>query len=190
MPCVFLQADTVACTLLLCIQNVVTDVAMGYIMKPLSRTFHCAPMLEHMFRVEVVRVMPGYEDQYPSVPPADPDEETNLGGCLGSIMLWPKALIWLDSTSTSSESGPSQPRFTPIATVLAFGMAVPIEPPSKPYFSKKLDLIDDFIACLDDDDHHDHAPNLEALGDDVHHEAPSDDMDLMLKASKRHLFKS
>jgi hypothetical protein len=80
----------------------VTDVAKGYIVQPLDRTFHCALMPEHMFRVEVVRVIPGYEDQYPSVPPADPEEETNVGGCLGSLMLWPKALIWLDSTSTTS----------------------------------------------------------------------------------------
>jgi hypothetical protein len=61
-PCVFLQADTVACTLLLSIHNVVADVAKGYIVQPLSRTFHYAPMPEHMFRIEVVRVILGYED--------------------------------------------------------------------------------------------------------------------------------
>jgi hypothetical protein len=166
----------------LSIHNVVADVAKGYIVQPLSRTFHYTPMPEHMFRVEVVWVILGYEDQYPLVPPADPDEDTNLGGCLGSVMLWTKALIRLDSSSTSSESGRSQPRFTPTAMVPAFGMADPADPPPKPHFIKKRDPIDD--------DHHDHAPDLEAPGDDVDHEAPSDDVDIMSKASKLRLFKS
>jgi hypothetical protein len=74
--------------------------------------------------------------------------------------------------------------------VPAFGMANPADPPPEPHFIKKRDPINDFIARLDDDDHHDHAPDLEAPGDDVDHEAPSDDMDLMSKASKLRLFKS
>jgi hypothetical protein len=96
--------------------------------------FHYTLMPEHMFRVEVVQVIPGYEDQYPPVPPTNPEEEMNLGGCLGSLMLRPKALIRLDSTSTTLESGPSVPRFTP-ATVPAFGVADPIEPPLERHFS-------------------------------------------------------
>jgi hypothetical protein len=45
--------------------------------------FHYMLMPEHMFRVEVVQVIPGYEDQYPLVPPTNPEEEMNLGGVLG-----------------------------------------------------------------------------------------------------------
>jgi hypothetical protein len=158
----------------------VTDVEKGYIVQPLNRMFHCTLMPKHMFRVEVVWVIPGYKDQYPPVPPADPEEEMNLGGCLGSLMLWPKAIIRLDSTSTTSESGPSQPRFTP-AMVPSFAMANPAEPPLEPHFSKKQYALDDFIIDLDDNHHHDHTPN---------HEASSGEVDLMSKASKRRLFKS
>jgi hypothetical protein len=56
--------------------------------------------------------------------------------------------------------------------------------------SNKRDVLDDFTTNLEDDHYHDHAPDNEAMGDDMDHEAPSDNVDLMSKAIKRHLFKS
>ena len=68
---VFSQADETSCTLLPDVNDDLKDVAKGKIVTPLNRIFHDRPMADDVFRVELIRPLPGCAGLYP---PFQPDE--------------------------------------------------------------------------------------------------------------------
>ena len=56
------------------------DVAKGRIVQPGNPMFHGNPMPPTMYRVEVVRVLPGCDDMLPPIRPALAEEPDSFGG--------------------------------------------------------------------------------------------------------------
>ena len=62
----FLQgAADVPCTLLHFVNDELVDVAKGNIVQPGNPVFHGNPMPPIVYRVELVRVLPGYDELLP-----------------------------------------------------------------------------------------------------------------------------
>ena len=58
-------AAEVPCTLLHFVNDELVAVAKGKIVQPSSRVFHGNPMPPTVYRVELVRVLPGFDDMLP-----------------------------------------------------------------------------------------------------------------------------
>ena len=72
----FLQgAIDVPCTLLHFMGGELIDVAKGRIVQPGNRVFHGNPMPPNLFRVQLVRVLPGCDELLPLIRPAGADED-------------------------------------------------------------------------------------------------------------------
>jgi hypothetical protein len=113
---VFLQEPITACTLLLKLENQYKDVAKGSIMMPVNRIYHYNRMPDSMQWVQVTMALLFYEDLYPPSRPADAESKLNAGQLRNHILLWPKAIIWLN---TNSRLAASQDKVTPpVALVL------------------------------------------------------------------------
>ena len=84
------------------------DVAVGRIVQPDNRLFHGNPMPTNVYRIQLVRVLDGYDELLPPYRPpgADDEDVMNLRDCLSWNMLWPKCQIRLGA-------GDSTPRTTP-----------------------------------------------------------------------------
>jgi hypothetical protein len=63
-------------------------------------------MADDVYRVEVDRALPGYEDLFPPNQPhgADDDSPLNLASLKGWVLLWPKTLIRINTYSGSTAS--------------------------------------------------------------------------------------
>ena len=90
----------VGCTLLLVVDNKLKDVVKGFVVQPAVCMFHTNPMASDVHRVRVDRVLPGCEDLTPVYQPPNCASEQTVGGLkTGHLMLWPKDLIRLNSSS-------------------------------------------------------------------------------------------
>ena len=107
---------------------------------PQHRKYHGVDMPYGMHRVRVTRPLPGCGDLYPPTQPADEDKELKISKLSNHVLLWPKALIRLDTAgSGSSQAKDVTP---PVA-----GADDPPEPMTQ--HGSQAPLIDDFIASLD-----------------------------------------
>jgi hypothetical protein len=125
---VFLQESSTQCTLLLKLDSQFKDVAKGNILMPLNRQYHGNPMPDSVHRVQVAYVLPFYHDLYPPNQPADAESEMKIEQLKNHILLWPKALIRLNTTLRSEAS---QERVTP-PVVSAVPSQGKVAPPSVP----------------------------------------------------------
>ena len=114
----FSQEDINPCTLLLNVDNELKDVARGSVLMPENRSFHFKPMDDSVHRVRVDRSLPGCGDLDPPSQPPDADSELKVGQLKNHILLWPKALIRLN-TAASGSGAPSQARVTPASVPAA-----------------------------------------------------------------------
>ena len=74
----------VPCTLLHFVGAELVDVGKGTIVQPGNPMFHSNPMPPTMYRVEVVRVLPGCDELLPPIRPtgADEEDEMTLSACV------------------------------------------------------------------------------------------------------------
>ena len=86
----FSQADETPCTLLLCVNGELKDVAKAKIVTPLNRMWHGTPMPDDVFRIMLSRVLPGCGALDPPSQPPEADNELNLEQCLVWQLRWPK----------------------------------------------------------------------------------------------------
>ena len=106
-PYMFSQgAADVPCTLLHFMGVELVDVAQGRIVQPGNPVFHSNPMPPTMYRVEVVRVLPGCDELLPPIQPAgaDEDDEMTLSACVNWPLLWPKSQIRLGAGDTTPQT--------------------------------------------------------------------------------------
>ena len=84
------------------------DVAKGRIVQPGNPMFHGNPMPPTMYRVEVVRVLPGCDELLPPIRPtgADEEDEMTLSTCVNWPLLWPKSQIHLGAGDTTPQTRP------------------------------------------------------------------------------------
>ena len=96
-------AADVPCTLLHFVGGELVDVAKGRIIQPGNPVFHGNPMPPIVYRVEVVRVLPGCDELLPPIRPAgaDEDDEMTLSACVTWPLLWPKSQIRLGAGDTT-----------------------------------------------------------------------------------------
>ena len=96
-------AADVSCTLLHFVNNELVDVAKGRIVQPGNRVFHGNPMPPSLYRVELVRVLPGCDELLPPIRPtgADEDDVMALSACVSWPLLWPKSQIHLGVGDTT-----------------------------------------------------------------------------------------
>ena len=87
----------VPCNLLHFVGAELVDVAKGRIVQPGNPVFHGNPMPPIVYRVELVRVLPGCDELLPPIRPAGADEEDDmtLSACVNWPLLWPKSQIRL-----------------------------------------------------------------------------------------------
>src|SRR3954471_18862010 len=119
-------AADVPCTLLHFVNNELVDVAKGKIVQPGNPLFHGTQMPPNLFRVQLVRVLPGCDELLPPIRPvgADDDDVMTLSACLiGWPLLWPKSQIRLGAGDTTPKTtppvvpAPSRPHGKTAATV-------------------------------------------------------------------------
>ncbi|KAK1652083.1 hypothetical protein QYE76_069888 [Lolium multiflorum] len=101
-----LTALSTPCTFLMRVNDELKDVARGSILRPLDKKWHTRDMEDDVYRVEVDRALPGYEDLFPPNQPhgADDDSPLNLASLKGWVLLWPKTLIRINTYSGSTTS--------------------------------------------------------------------------------------
>ncbi|KAK1666234.1 hypothetical protein QYE76_054393 [Lolium multiflorum] len=101
-----LTALSTPCTFLMRVNDELKDVARGSILRPLDKKWHTRDMEDDVYRVEVDRALPGYEDLFPPNQPhgADDDSPLNLASLKGWVLLWPKTLIRINTYSGSTAS--------------------------------------------------------------------------------------
>ena len=99
-------AADVPCTLLHFLNDKLVDVAKGRIVQPGSRVFHGNQMPPTVYRVQLVRVLPGFDDMLPPYRPhgADEDDVMTLSACISWPMLWPKSQIRLGARDTTRQT--------------------------------------------------------------------------------------
>ncbi|KAK1681184.1 hypothetical protein QYE76_042032 [Lolium multiflorum] len=80
-----LTALSTPCTFLMRVNDELKDVARGSILRPLDKKWHTRDMEDDVYRVEVDRALPGYEDLFPPNQPhgADDDSPLNLASLKG-----------------------------------------------------------------------------------------------------------
>jgi hypothetical protein len=161
--------------LLLKLNNQFKDVAKGNILIPLSRLYHGNPMPDSVHRVQVAHVLPFCHELDPPNQLADAESELKIGQLKNHILLWPKALIRLN---TALRSEASQERVTPPVALVVPSQGK-VAPPSVPEAREErpdtppandppehdgaMDIdqapIDTFIADLEADDAPRHVPD-------------------------------
>ena len=101
-------AADVPCTLLHFVNNELVDVAKGKIVQPGNPLFHGTQMPPNLFRVQLVRVLPGCDDLLPPIRPVGADDEDmmTLSACLSWPLLWPKSQIRLGAGDTTPQTTP------------------------------------------------------------------------------------
>ena len=101
-------AADVPCTLLHFVNNELVDVAKGKIVQPGNPLFHGTQMPPNLFRVQLVRVLPGCDDLLPPIRPVGADDEDvmTLSACLSWPLLWPKSQIRLGAGDTTPQTRP------------------------------------------------------------------------------------
>ena len=101
-------AADVPCTLLQFVNNELVDVAKGKIVQPGNPVFHGNPMPPTVYRVQLVRVLPGCDELLPPIRPAGADEDDvmTLSACLSWPLLWPKSQIRLGAGDTTPKTTP------------------------------------------------------------------------------------
>ena len=84
------------------------DVAKGKIVQLGNPLFHGTQMPPNLFRVQLVRVLPGCDDLLPPIRPigADDDDVMTLSACLSWPLLWPKSQIRLGAGDTTPKTTP------------------------------------------------------------------------------------
>ena len=102
-------AADVPCTLLHFVNNELVDVAKGKIVQPGNPLFHGTQMPPNLFRVQLVRVLPGCDELLPPIRPvgADDDDVMTLSACLSWPLLWPKSQIRLGAGDTTPQTTPA-----------------------------------------------------------------------------------
>jgi hypothetical protein len=171
---VFLQESSTQCTLLLKLDNQFKDMVKGNILMPLSRQYHGNPMPDSVHRVQVAHVLPFCHELDPPNQPADTESELKIGQLKNHILLWPKALIRLNTALRSEASqervippvasaAPSQGKVAPPSVPKAREER-PDTPPAydPPEHDGAMDIdqapIDTFITDLEADDAPRHVP--------------------------------
>ena len=98
-------ATDVPCTLLHFMDGELIDVAKARIVQPGSRVFHGNQMPPTIYRVQLVRVLPAFNDMLPLYRPhgADEDDVMTLTACIIWPMLWPKSQIRLGAGDTTPQ---------------------------------------------------------------------------------------
>src|SRR4051812_48057043 len=101
-------AADVPCTLLHFVGGELVDVAKGRIVQPGNPVFHGNPMPPTMYRVDVVRVLPGCDELLPPIRPvgADEEDEMTLSAYVSWPLLWPKSQIHLGAGGTPPQTRP------------------------------------------------------------------------------------
>ena len=101
-------AADVPCTLLHFVNNELVNVAKGKIVQPGNPLFHGTQMPPNLFRVQLVRVLPGCDELLPPIRPvgADDDDVMTLSACLSWPLLWPKSQIRLGAGDTTTQTRP------------------------------------------------------------------------------------
>ncbi|KAK1663854.1 hypothetical protein QYE76_052013 [Lolium multiflorum] len=84
-----LTALSTPCTFLMRVNGELKDVARGSILRPLDKKWHTRDMEDDVYRVEVDRALPGYEDLFPPNQPhgADDEDPLNLASLKGWVLL-------------------------------------------------------------------------------------------------------
>lgn len=102
------------------------DVAKAKIVQPSNRQLHGKPMQPDVYRIQLVRVLSGYDDVLPPFQPhgADEDEVLTLQHCFNWSMVWPKSQIRLGARDTTPQTAP------PAVPVPSHGKTTPTVPPS------------------------------------------------------------
>ena len=98
----------IPCTLLHFVNDELVDVAKGRIVQPGNHVFHGNPMPPTLYRVELVRVLPGCDELLPPIRPAGADEDDvmTLSACVSWPLLWPKSQIRLGAGDTTPQTRP------------------------------------------------------------------------------------
>ena len=101
-------AVDVPCTLLHFVGTELVDVAKGKIVQPGNPLFHGTQMPPNLFRVQLVRVLPGCDELLPPIRPAGANEEDEmtLSACVNWPLLWPKSQIRLGAGDTTPQTRP------------------------------------------------------------------------------------
>lgn len=102
------------------------DVAKAKIVQPSNRQLHGRPMQPDVYRIQLVRVLSGYDDVVPPFQPhgADEDEVLTLQHCFNWSMVWPKSQIRLGARGTTPQTTP------PALPAPSHGKTTPTVPPS------------------------------------------------------------
>ena len=101
-------AADVPCTLLHFVKDELVDVTKGKIVQPGNPMVHSNPMPPTVYRVQLVRVLPGYDELFPPIRPARAveDDLMTLSACLSWPLLWPKSQIRLGVGDTTPQTRP------------------------------------------------------------------------------------
>ncbi|KAK1694307.1 hypothetical protein QYE76_011004 [Lolium multiflorum] len=120
------SAVDVPCTLLQFVNGELIDVAKAKIVQPSNRQLHGRPMQPDVYRIQLVRVLSGYDDVLPPFQPhgADEDEVLTLQHCFNWSMVWPKSQIRLGARGTTPQTTP------PALPAPSHGKTTPTVPPS------------------------------------------------------------
>ncbi|KAK1612707.1 hypothetical protein QYE76_036380 [Lolium multiflorum] len=120
------SAVDVPCTLLHFVNGELIDVAKAKIVQPSNRQLHGRPMQPDVYRIQLVRVLSGYDDVVPPFQPhgADEDEVLTLQHCFNWSMVWPKSQIRLGARDTTPQTAP------PAVPAPSHGKTTPTVPPS------------------------------------------------------------
>ncbi|KAK1667572.1 hypothetical protein QYE76_055731 [Lolium multiflorum] len=117
-----LTALSTPCTFLMRVNGELKDVARGSILRPLDKKWHTRDMEDDVYRVEVDRALPGYEDLFPPNQPhgADDEDPLNLASLKGQR-----------PSTTASGAGGRAPPQQPTAPVVS----APPQQPAAPVVS-------------------------------------------------------
>ncbi|KAK1651295.1 hypothetical protein QYE76_069100 [Lolium multiflorum] len=135
-----LTALSTPCTFLMRVNGELKDVARGSILRPLDKKWHTRDMEDDVYRVEVDRALPGYEDLFPPNQPhgADDEDPLNLASLKGWVLLWPKTLIRINTYSGSTASKDKHlaaPQVSVPPRQPARGVSAPPQQPAAPVVS-------------------------------------------------------
>ncbi|KAK1652854.1 hypothetical protein QYE76_070659 [Lolium multiflorum] len=98
----FSEALSMPRTFLMKVNDELKDVARGSITWPLDKKWHTRDMADDVYRVEVNQALMGYEDLYPPNQPDGADSPMKLSSLNSRVVLWPKTLIRINTSSGST----------------------------------------------------------------------------------------
>ncbi|KAK1644183.1 hypothetical protein QYE76_061988 [Lolium multiflorum] len=125
-----LTALSTPCTFLMRVNGELKDVARGSILRPLDKKWHTRDMEDDVYRVEVDRALPGYEDLFPPNQPhgADDEDPLNLASLKGWVSVPPR------QPAAPVVSAPPQRPAAPVVSAPPQQPAAPVvsAPPQQP----------------------------------------------------------